>query len=135
MTGLKHRQEDREALAAATTAPKLSYPKPDGKVTFDIPASLYCSGTNHEHNQPAHLRLQNPGVPAVVNIPLFDKPETRYCPAGVYEYAIDEVTGKESLQINAQNCLHCKACDLKDPSGNIIWTVPEGGGGPAYTVL
>ncbi|GMH41111.1 hypothetical protein BSKO_09021 [Bryopsis sp. KO-2023] len=131
----KNRREDHETLHTAETSKPIEYPKPDGKVTFDLPTSLYRSGTNHQHDQPPHLRLKNAGIPEVLNIPIFDKPETRYCPAGVYEYGKDDETGKEKLQINAQNCLHCKACDIKDPSGNIVWTVPEGGGGPNYTLL
>ncbi|XP_044401539.1 electron transfer flavoprotein-ubiquinone oxidoreductase, mitochondrial isoform X3 [Triticum aestivum] len=112
----------------------ISYPKPDGQVSFDVPSSLYRSNTNHEHDQPPHLRLRDPAVPERVNLPQYAGPESRYCPARVYEYVSDE-NGDPKLHINAQNCLHCKACDIKDPKQNIEWTVPEGGGGPGYTVM
>jgi electron-transferring-flavoprotein dehydrogenase len=93
------------------------------------------AGTNHNHDQPSHLVLANQGLPEVVNLPQYGGPEAKYCPAGVYEYAADEATGRQRLQINAQNCLHCKACSIKDPRQNIKWTVPEGGGGPNYTIM
>ncbi|KAK9830266.1 hypothetical protein WJX72_010683 [[Myrmecia] bisecta] len=130
---LHHRHPDHEALRPAAEFSPKEYPSPDGKVTFPLSLSLYRSGTNHDHNQPSHLKLRNPRIPAVVNLPIYAGPESRYCPAGVYEYVADE-NGRQQLQINAQNCLHCKACDIKDPTQNIQWTVPEGGGGPAYTV-
>ncbi len=176
------RHADHEALQPASGFAPREYPAPDGQVTFALNDSLYRSGTNHDHDQPAHLRLRNAGVPAAVNWPIYAGPEGRYCPAGVlsspsaachgagdslqalidgmwncsllgkqsgvslpetsaallragvYEYATDE-HGREKLQINAQNCLHCKACDIKDPTQNIRWTTPEGGGGPAYTMM
>jgi electron-transferring-flavoprotein dehydrogenase len=139
-----HRRADNEALRPAAECTKIEYPRPDGVLTFDVPTSLYRSGTNHDHNQPSHLRLRNSKVPEVLNLPVYDGPEARYCPAGVYEYVSDDAEGvqgeesenkKRKLQINAQNCLHCKACDIKDPNQNIQWTPPEGGGGPSYTLM
>ncbi|PHU22340.1 Electron transfer flavoprotein-ubiquinone oxidoreductase, mitochondrial [Capsicum chinense] len=112
----------------------IEYPKPDDAVSFDIPTSLYRSNTNHDHNQPSHLHLRDPTIPENVNLPKYAGSEARYCPARVYEYIPDE-TGDLKLQINAQNCLHCKACSIKDPTQNIEWTVPEGGGGPGYTIM
>ena len=126
--------EDHEHLRPAKDMQPIPYEKPDKELTFDVTASLFNSGTNHDHDQPVHLRLQNPHVIDLMNRPVFDKPETRYCPASVYEYVKDE-EGNEKLQINSQNCLHCKACDIKDPMNNIQWTVPEGGGGPNYTLM
>ncbi|GAB4818732.1 hypothetical protein N2152v2_005778 [Parachlorella kessleri] len=130
----KTRSGDHEHLKPAALYSPKNYPKPDGKITFDLSTSLFRSGTNHEHDQPAHLRLRNAKLPQVINWPLYKGPESRYCPAGVYEYVPNEATGEEQLQINAQNCLHCKACDVKDPLQNIHWTPPEGGGGPNYTI-
>ena len=121
---------DHEQLGDKNDYPVIDYPKPDGVVSFDRSSSVYLSGTNHEDNQPAHLRLRDDSVPIRLNLEMYDAPEQRYCPAGVYE--IVKVDGKPALQINAQNCVHCKTCDIKDPSQNIHWTVPEGGGGPAY---
>ncbi|KAF8072354.1 hypothetical protein HT031_000013 [Scenedesmus sp. PABB004] len=129
------RRPDHDALRLARDCPARAYAKPDGVTTFDLPTSLYRSGTNHEHDQPCHLVLRNPGLPAVVNLPHYGGPETRYCPAGVYEYAPDALSGRPALRINAQNCLHCKACSIKDPRQNIVWNVPEGGGGPNYTII
>ena len=126
---LRHGQ-DHESLKKAADAPKIAYPKPDGVVSFDKPSSVYLSNTNHEEDQPAHLTLKDDGVPISVNLALYDAPEQRYCPAGVYE--IVEDAGPPRLQINAQNCVHCKTCDIKDPTQNIQWVVPEGGGGPNY---
>lgn len=131
---LRHRHADHEALRPAAQSAPIDYPRPDGVLTFDLPTSLFRSGTNHEHDQPCHLQLRNPKIPAAVNLPIYGGPEARYCPAGVYEYVTDGPDGEPRLQINAQNCLHCKACDIKDPTQNIRWTCPEGGGGPAYTV-
>ncbi|KAL6746459.1 hypothetical protein V8C86DRAFT_1520595 [Haematococcus lacustris] len=131
---LHHRRGDHEVLRAARDCRAPEYPPPDGALTFDLPTSLYRSGTNHEHDQPSHLRLRDPGVPEFLNGPHYAGPEARYCPAGVYEYSRDE-NQRLRLQINAQNCLHCKACDVKDPSQNIVWTVPEGGGGPNYSLM
>ncbi|KAL0456269.1 UNVERIFIED_CONTAM: Electron transfer flavoprotein-ubiquinone oxidoreductase, mitochondrial [Sesamum latifolium] len=131
---LKHGKPDHEATAEAELFRPIDYPKPDGVISFDVPTSLYRSNTNHDHDQPAHLRLRDPKIPELVNLPVYAGPESRYCPARVYEYVADE-SGHLKLQINAQNCLHCKACDIKDPKQNIKWTVPEGGGGPAYTIM
>jgi len=122
---------DHESLKRAAEAPKIAYPKPDGVVSFDKPSSVYLSNTNHEEDQPAHLTLKDEGVPIEVNLALYDAPEQRYCPAGVYEI-VEDADGPPRLQINAQNCVHCKTCDIKDPTQNIEWVVPEGGGGPNY---
>jgi electron-transferring-flavoprotein dehydrogenase len=112
----------------------IDYPKPDGKLTFDRLSSVFISNTNHEENQPAHLTLKDATVPVNVNLAKFAGPESRYCPAGVYEFVPDESKGgsAQRLQINAQNCVHCKTCDIKDPTQNIVWVTPEGGGGPNY---
>nr|CAD1836334.1 unnamed protein product [Ananas comosus var. bracteatus] len=131
---LKHGKPDHQATNIADLHTPIQYPKPDGQISFDVPTSLYRSNTNHEHDQPPHLRLRDPTIPERVNLPLYAGPESRYCPARVYEYVPDE-KGDLKLQINAQNCLHCKACDIKDPKQNIEWTVPEGGGGPGYTIM
>lgn len=130
---LKHGHSDHEALKKARDCRKISYPKPDGVLTFDRLSSIFLSGTNHEENQPIHLKLKNPALAISVNAVEYDAPETRYCPAGVYE--IVENSGDKQLQINAQNCIHCKTCDIKDPTQNILWTCPEGGGGPNYTAM
>ena len=122
---------DHEYLKPAAQCQKIEYPKPDGKITFDRLSSVFISNTNHEENQPAHLTLNNPVVPVVTNLAVFDGPEQRYCPAGVYEF-VDSDAGKQ-LQINAQNCVHCKTCDIKDPTQNIVWLNPEGTGGPNYS--
>ena len=121
---------DHEQIGLKNDYPKIDYPKPDGVVSFDRASSVYLSGTFHDDNQPAHLRLRDASVPIAINLEKYDAPEQRYCPAGVYE--IVELDGKPALQINAQNCVHCKTCDIKDPTQNIHWVVPEGGGGPAY---
>jgi electron-transferring-flavoprotein dehydrogenase len=121
---------DHEQLGNKNDFPAIDYPKPDGVVSFDRSSSVYLSGTNHDDNQPVHLRLRDDSLPILLNLEKYDAPEQRYCPAGVYE--IVETDGKPALQINAQNCVHCKTCDIKDPSQNIHWVVPEGGGGPAY---
>ncbi|XP_024983291.1 electron transfer flavoprotein-ubiquinone oxidoreductase, mitochondrial [Cynara cardunculus var. scolymus] len=131
---LKHGKPDHEATHEASKCSPIEYPKPDGIVSFDVPTSLYRSNTNHDHDQPAHLRLRDSKIPEAVNLPKYGGPESRYCPARVYEYIADD-KGQLKLQINAQNCLHCKACDIKDPKQNIEWTVPEGGGGPGYSVM
>jgi electron-transferring-flavoprotein dehydrogenase len=126
-----HHKPDHGQLLPAAEAPKIAYPKPDGVVSFDKTSSVYLSNTNHEENQPAHLTLRDASVPIRINLAVYDAPEQRYCPAGVYEI----VRGSDSqpkLQINAQNCVHCKTCDIKDPTQNINWVVPEGGGGPNY---
>lgn len=131
---LKHGKPDHEATNAARLHSPIEYPKPDGVFSFDVPTSLHRSNTNHDHDQPAHLRLKDPRIPETLNLPEYAGPESRYCPARVYEYVSDE-NSQLKLQINAQNCLHCKACDIKDPKQNIEWTVPEGGGGPGYSVM
>jgi electron-transferring-flavoprotein dehydrogenase len=127
---LHFKHQDNETLRAADLCAKPFYPKPDGKLTFDRLSSVFLSATNHEEDQPVHLRLKNPSLWKTVNWDVFHAPEARYCPAGVYEVA-DEQTAPH-LQINAQNCVHCKTCDIKDPTQNIDWTTPEGGGGPNY---
>lgn len=131
---LKHGKPDHESTNAARLHSPIEYPKPDGVFSFDVPTSLHRSNTNHDHDQPAHLRLKDPKIPETLNLPEYAGPESRYCPARVYEYISDE-NSQLKLQINAQNCLHCKACDIKDPKQNIEWTVPEGGGGPGYSVM
>jgi electron-transferring-flavoprotein dehydrogenase len=128
---LKHGQADFATLRKASASPKISYPRPDGTLTFDRLSSVFLSGTNHEEDQPVHLMLSNPAIPISVNLPEYGEPAQRYCPAGVYE-VIEEASGPR-FQINAQNCVHCKTCDIKDPSQNITWVTPEGGGGPNYT--
>ncbi len=128
----KHK-EDHLQLKKANEAPKIEYPKPDGRITFDKLSSVYLSNTIHEENQPIHLTLKDPSIPVDVNLALYDGPEARYCPAGVYEFVPDEDNNNAMrLQINASNCVHCKTCDIKDPRQNINWVVPEGGGGPNY---
>ncbi len=122
---------DHLYLEPAAECAKIDYPKPDGKLTFDRLSSVFVSNTNHEENQPAHLTLKNADVPVSVNLAKFAGPESRYCPAGVYEF-IKTDSGADKLQINAQNCVHCKTCDIKDPTQNIVWVTPEGGGGPNY---
>ena len=126
-----HKHQDHDGLAKATDANKIVYPKPDGVLTFDRLSSVFISNTNHEENQPVHLKLRDPGRWLGVNWEQFHSPESRYCPAGVYE-AVGVEEGHPRLQINAQNCVHCKTCDIKDPTQNIDWSAPEGGGGPAY---
>ncbi|MGB1900028.1 MAG: electron transfer flavoprotein-ubiquinone oxidoreductase [Candidatus Puniceispirillaceae bacterium] len=128
---LRH-HADHDNLKLASEAPKIDYPKPDGIVSFDRNSSVFLSGTNHEENQPAHLTLKDASVPISYNLALYEAPEQRYCPAGVYEIVRDNDDGDPRLQINAQNCVHCKTCDIKDPSQNIVWVSPEGGGGPNY---
>lgn len=125
----KH-HEDHTQLKPASAAARIEYPKPDGVITFDKLSSVYLSSTNHEEDQPVHLQLKDPAVALAVNWARYEGPEGRFCPAGVYEY-VDDGDGKR-LQINAQNCVHCKTCDIKDPTQNINWVVPEGGGGPNY---
>ena len=123
--------EDHRALKPAERCRKIDYPKPDGVVGFDKLSSVFISNTNQEEDQPVHLKLRDPSVAIRLNLRVYDAPEQRYCPAGVYEI-VQEASGEPRLQINAQNCVHCKTCDIKDPSQNIDWTVPEGGGGPNY---
>ncbi|RUP07602.1 electron transfer flavoprotein-ubiquinone oxidoreductase [Hyphomicrobium sp.] len=128
---LKHGNTDAAATGLAANYKPIAYPKPDGKLTFDRLTNVSFSGTNHEENQPVHLKLLDPAVPIAINLPEYAEPAQRYCPAAVYEVVTDEV-GQPKFQINAQNCVHCKTCDIKDPSQNIVWTCPEGGGGPNY---
>jgi electron-transferring-flavoprotein dehydrogenase len=128
---LHHKHADHEMLRPAADFKPIVYPKPDGKLTFDRLSSVFISNTNHAEDQPVHLTLKNPNIPVEINLPKYAGPEQRYCPAGVYEFVkTDE--GKDRLQINAQNCVHCKTCDIKDPTQNIVWVTPEGGGGPNY---
>ncbi len=128
---LHHHHADHECLKPAAECEPIVYPKPDGKLTFDRLSSVFISNTNHSENQPSHLTLRDPTVPERINLPIYAGPESRYCPAAVYEYVPKE-GGGERLQINAQNCVHCKTCDIKDPTQNIVWVTPEGGGGPNY---
>jgi electron-transferring-flavoprotein dehydrogenase len=128
---LHHQHADHETLKKSNESTPITYPKPDGVLTFDRLSSVFISNTNHEEDQPAHLTLKNADVPVATNLALYDGPESRYCPAGVYEF-VDKPEGGKRLQINAQNCVHCKTCDIKDPTQNIVWVVPEGGGGPNY---
>ncbi|MDH5220819.1 MAG: electron transfer flavoprotein-ubiquinone oxidoreductase [Betaproteobacteria bacterium] len=130
---LRHAHADHETLKRKGDAKPIAYPKPDGKLTFDRLTSVSFSNTNHAENQPVHLTLRDASVPVDVNLALYDAPEQRYCPAGVYEIVRDG--GAPRLQINAQNCVHCKTCDIKDPTQNIVWVVPEGGGGPNYSSM
>jgi electron-transferring-flavoprotein dehydrogenase len=128
---LRHDKPDHATLVRASEAPRIDYPKYDGVLTFDKLSSVFLSNTNHEEDQPSHLALKDPSIPVAVNLAVYDGPEQRYCPAGVYEF-VDDAGGGRRLQINAQNCVHCKTCDIKDPRQNIVWVVPEGGGGPNY---
>ncbi len=128
---LRHGKPDAATLSKAGRVKPIEYPKPDGVLTFDRLTSLAFSGTNHEENQPVHLKLTDPHIPVAVNLPVYAEPAQRYCPAGVYEILTD-ADGRARFQINAQNCVHCKTCDIKDPSENITWVTPEGGGGPNY---
>jgi electron-transferring-flavoprotein dehydrogenase len=128
---LHNSEPDNESLQKADDAPDIDYPKPDGVLTFDRLSSVFLSSTNHEEDQPSHLQLRDESIPISYNLPEFDEPAQRYCPAGVYEI-VDDGDGPR-FQINAQNCVHCKTCDIKDPKQNIVWTVPEGGGGPNYS--
>ncbi len=127
-----HHHSDHTTLRPAKDAAKIDYPKPDNIVSFDRNSSVFLSGTNHEENQPVHLQLKDSTVPVSHNLALYDAPEQRYCPAGVYEIVHDDNGQNPRLQINAQNCVHCKTCDIKDPTQNIRWVTPEGGGGPNY---
>lgn len=128
---LKH--ADHECLEPAAQHRPVDYPKPDGKISFDRLSSVFISNTNHAENQPIHLTLKDTAIPVSLNLKTYDGPEQRYCPAGVYEYV--EADGQPKLQINSQNCVHCKTCDIKDPSQNIVWVTPEGGGGPNYGAM
>jgi electron-transferring-flavoprotein dehydrogenase len=127
---LTHAHADHDTLVPKERARPIEYPRPDGVLTFDRLSSVFLSNTNHEEDQPVHLRLLDPSIPTTVNLPVYAGPESRYCPAGVYEFVNE--ADKTRLQINAANCVHCKTCDIKDPTQNIEWVVPEGGGGPNY---
>ncbi|HEY5897373.1 MAG TPA: electron transfer flavoprotein-ubiquinone oxidoreductase [Burkholderiales bacterium] len=127
---LRHKHADHEMLVPKDQAKPIAYPKPDGKLTFDRLSSVFISNTNHSEDQPIHLTLKDPSIPVGVNLAKYAGPESRYCPAGVYEFV--DLDTKPRLQINAQNCVHCKTCDIKDPQQNIVWVAPEGGGGPNY---
>ena len=129
---LKHGKSDAAATEPAAKHRPIDYPRPDGALTFDRLTNVSYSGVNHEENQPAHLKLKDPSIPVAVNLPKYAEPAQRYCPAGVYEILTGEGGADPKFQINAQNCVHCKTCDIKDPSQNIVWTTPEGGGGPNY---
>jgi electron-transferring-flavoprotein dehydrogenase len=129
---LGHKMPDHLALAPAASTPVIDYPKYDGTLTFDKLSSVFLSNTNHAEDQPSHLQLRDPAIPVAVNLALYDGPEQRYCPAGVYEFVDAPGPAGKRLQINAQNCVHCKTCDIKDPRQNIHWVTPEGGGGPNY---
>jgi len=129
---LHHQHADHETLKTRNEVQPIEYPKPDGVITFDRLSSVFVSNTNHAEDQPCHLTLKDPTVPIKVNLELYDAPEQRYCPAGVYEIVRDADGRNPRLQINAQNCVHCKTCDIKDPTQNIVWVAPEGGGGPNY---
>jgi electron-transferring-flavoprotein dehydrogenase len=129
---LHNRVEDHARLRAAAGAPRPKYPKPDGVIAFDRASSVFLSSTAHDENQPCHLVLADPGLPIAVNLPRYDEPAQRYCPAGVYEVVTD-ASGAARFRINATDCVHCKTCDLKDPARNITWVPPEGGGGPRYS--
>ena len=131
---LHHKRADHECLKAASQCTPIDYPKPDGQLSFDRLSSVFLSNTNHAENQPIHLTLKDPTVPVRINLPTYAGPEARYCPAGVYEFT-KEGDGPDRLQINAQNCVHCKTCDIKDPTQNIVWIAPEGGGGPNYPAM
>ncbi|MEO7027581.1 MAG: electron transfer flavoprotein-ubiquinone oxidoreductase [Caulobacteraceae bacterium] len=129
---LEHGKTDAACTGLAKDHKPIVYPRPDGVLSFDKLSSVFLSATNHEEDQPVHLRLRNPATPIAVNLPLYGEPARLYCPAGVYEVLYDEAGANPRFQINAQNCVHCKTCDIKDPSQNILWTTPEGGGGPNY---
>jgi electron-transferring-flavoprotein dehydrogenase len=128
---MKH-HPDYRATGRADLYKPIAYPKPDGQITFDRLTSVSFSFTNHEEDQPCHLKLKDEAYPTTVELPVYGGPSTRYCPAGVYEYVTNEDTGEKRFQINSQNCVHCKTCDIKDPGQQIVWTAPEGGGGPNY---
>ncbi len=131
---LRRDKPDHAYLKPAAECQPIVYPKPDGKISFDRLSSVFISNTNHEENQPAHLTLKDASVPVGINLSKYAGPEARYCPAGVYEFVKND-DGSDRLQINAQNCVHCKACDIKDPTQNIVWVTPEGGGGPNYASM
>ena len=127
---LQVKTPDYKSLKSADQCSPITYPKPDGIYSFDKLSSVYLSNTSHEEDQPCHLKLKDPNIPISHNLPIYDEPAQRYCPAGVYE--VVEEDGIKKFVINAQNCVHCKTCDIKDPSQNITWVTPEGMGGPNY---
>ena len=129
---LKHKHADHETLKPASEMPKIDYPKPDNVITFDKTSSVYLTGTNHAENQPVHLQLKDPSLPISYTLEKFDEPAQRYCPVGVYEIQRDQQNLNPKFIINSQNCIHCKTCDIKEPSQNINWVTPEGSGGPRY---
>ena len=129
---LRDKTPDHATLKPAADCQQIAYPKPDGVISFDRLGSVFLSNTNHEEDQPCHLKLADAEIPLAKNLPLYDEPAQRYCPAGVYEIVVDEESRKERFQINSQNCVHCKTCDIKDPAQNITWVTPEGTGGPNY---
>jgi electron-transferring-flavoprotein dehydrogenase len=129
---LRHRKADHEYRRHADVMPRIDYPKPDGVLSFDKMSSIDLCNISHDPSQPNHLLLKDKAVPIRINLPNYDAPEQRYCPANVYEIIRHE-DGKAELQINAQNCIHCKTCDIKDPTQNIVWVPPEGGSGPVYS--
>jgi electron-transferring-flavoprotein dehydrogenase len=129
---LKHKHADHETLKPASQMPKINYPNPDGKITFDKTSSVYLTGTNHTENQPVHLKLKDQELPIKYTLDKFDEPAQRYCPVGVYEVQRDQQNSNPKFVINSQNCIHCKTCDIKEPSQNITWVTPEGSGGPRY---
>jgi electron-transferring-flavoprotein dehydrogenase len=128
---LSHGKSDAEVTGEASKFEPIDYPKPDGKISFDRLTNVSYAATNHEESQPAHLKLKDASIPVAVNLPKYAGPSARYCPAGVYEFVTDD-KGDKKFVINFQNCVHCKTCDIKDPSQNIVWTVPQGGDGPNY---
>jgi len=128
---LKDDHSDHDTLTLASKAEVIDYPKSDGSISFDKLSSVFLTNTNHEEDQPCHLQLTDPNLPISSNLPLYDEPAQRYCPAGVYE-VLRQDDGSSVFNINAQNCIHCKTCDIKDPAQNINWVVPEGAGGPNY---
>jgi electron-transferring-flavoprotein dehydrogenase len=129
---LGHGKPDHASLDRASAHEPIAYPKPDGVLTFDRLSSVFLSGVNHEEDQPVHLLVHDQDVQRATELGIYAGPSARYCPAGVYEWLEDDVTGAPRFQINAQNCVHCKTCDIKDPAQNIAWVPPEGGGGPNY---
>jgi Ferredoxin-like protein len=131
---LHDKSKDHCQLKPASECPQINTPKPDGKISFDKLSSVFLSNTNHAEDQPCHLQLKDCSVPLEVNLPKYDEPAQRYCPAGVYE-VVESESGDKKFVINSQNCVHCKTCDIKDPSQNINWVVPEGGGGPNYSSM
>jgi electron-transferring-flavoprotein dehydrogenase len=131
---LRNNKPDHACLQPAAECARIDYPKPDGKLTFDRLTSVFISNTNHDENEPVHLTLKDPAIPVSVNLAKYGGPESRYCPAGVYEFVKTD-SGEDALQINAQNCVHCKTCDIKDPTQNIVWVAPQGGEGPVYNGL